>query len=105
MNKEYKKLWLEALRSGDYKQARGRLMDVDDDFNKTYCCLGVLCKVAKAIKWRNGAILPLNLLKRTELEDTDPQVFYKRKQRSLSELNDDVELSFKQIANIIEKQL
>lgn len=33
--------WIEALRSGDYEQARGTLYD-----GEGYCCLGVLCKVA-----------------------------------------------------------
>lgn len=38
MNERVKKLWLEALRSGKYEQAVGRLR-IDDRF----CCLGVLC--------------------------------------------------------------
>lgn len=38
MNERVKKLWIEALRSGEYQQAIGRLR-IDDRF----CCLGVLC--------------------------------------------------------------
>lgn len=38
MNQEIKQLWVAALRSGEYEQARGRLRDGD-----TFCCLGVLC--------------------------------------------------------------
>lgn len=34
------KLWIEALRSGEYKQGRGRLED-----RAGYCCLGVACKL------------------------------------------------------------
>ena len=34
--------WVDALRSGEYKQGRGRLKD-----NNSYCCLGVLCEVFK----------------------------------------------------------
>jgi hypothetical protein len=41
MNPDVKKKWVEALRSGEYKQAKGRLMK-----HGGYCCLGVLCKVA-----------------------------------------------------------
>ena len=41
MDKELKEKWVKALRSGAWKQARGRLRDGD-----AYCCLGVLCKVA-----------------------------------------------------------
>jgi len=45
--------WLEALRSGEYDQARGRLMrnlynaykTPMDDGSLGYCCLGVACKV------------------------------------------------------------
>lgn len=42
MNKEIKKQWIEALRSGKYKQGREYLC-VDE----TYCCLGVLCDILK----------------------------------------------------------
>lgn len=35
--------WLDALRSGDYKQGQYQLYN---DLNDTYCCLGVLCDVA-----------------------------------------------------------
>jgi hypothetical protein len=41
MDKELKEKWVKALRSGAWKQARGRLCDGD-----AYCCLGILCKVA-----------------------------------------------------------
>lgn len=32
--------WIKALRSGEYRQARGRLQT-----ERGYCCLGVACKV------------------------------------------------------------
>lgn len=35
------KAWVKALRSGDYKQGRGRLRD-----GKFFCCLGVACDLA-----------------------------------------------------------
>ncbi|WP_159795746.1 hypothetical protein [Puerhibacterium puerhi] len=38
-----KEEWLEALRSGKYKQARSALHDTRTD---SYCCLGVLCDIA-----------------------------------------------------------
>jgi hypothetical protein len=37
---ELKAKWIEALRSGAYRQGRGQLK-----FGDRYCCLGVLCKV------------------------------------------------------------
>jgi hypothetical protein len=38
---EIKAKWVEALRSGRYQQATGKLMTEEG-----YCCLGVLCEVA-----------------------------------------------------------
>lgn len=54
MNQERMRLWVEALRSGSYRQARNKLKAVlrDPDGNLTedvgYCCLGVMCEVAIA---------------------------------------------------------
>ena len=42
MKAELKTKWLEALRSGEYKQCQGSLTDNGGG----YCCLGVLAKVA-----------------------------------------------------------
>jgi hypothetical protein len=47
MNAELKHKWLEALRSGEFKQGRRQLRSADDSF----CCLGVLCHVAKPDGW------------------------------------------------------
>ena len=43
MDAKLKAKWIEALRSGDFKQARGSLKD---EFDGSYCCLGVLATVA-----------------------------------------------------------
>jgi len=40
--KEFLKKWVRALRSGEYEQTQGALMDSFDG-NKAYCCLGVAC--------------------------------------------------------------
>lgn len=42
MDATIKAQWLEALRSGKYKQGKGALHNKSDD---SYCCLGVLCEV------------------------------------------------------------
>lgn len=42
MDAKLKADWVKALRSGEYKQARGTLQDETG----ALCCLGVLCKVA-----------------------------------------------------------
>jgi len=44
-NRELVVEWLKALRSGDYKQGRGSLCN-----KNKYCCLGVLCEIAKIPK-------------------------------------------------------
>jgi len=41
---DFKKLWIEALRSGKYKQGVGGLLSSD---NERYCCLGVAAHVGK----------------------------------------------------------
>lgn len=41
--------WLEALESGEYKQANGKLWDKHND---SYCCLGVAAKSA-GIEWQD----------------------------------------------------
>lgn len=49
MNADKIKMWTEALRSGDYSQARNALrVDGPDDENETagFCCLGVACDLA-----------------------------------------------------------
>ena len=40
MNADIKQRWVEALRSGQYKQGQGCLRT-----NNAYCCLGVLCEL------------------------------------------------------------
>ena len=50
MTKTHKKriqLWIDALRSGEYKQVRGRL-GKGTKKSMGYCCLGVACEVAIA---------------------------------------------------------
>jgi hypothetical protein len=122
MNKRVKKQWLKALRSGEYKQTQGQLRE-DRGNSAGFCCLGVLCNLhAKAnpeiashetdpeyymgesgtppdavLKW---AGLPFE----TE-DDRNVSVTYRGKPRSLVGLNDSENLSFKQIANVIERCL
>ncbi len=44
MDAQLKAKWVEALRSGEFKQGHYELKNEDDDTR--YCCLGVLCVVA-----------------------------------------------------------
>lgn len=44
-NRENIQKWVDALRSGDYKQGEGALVSGSDS-DKHYCCLGVACAIA-----------------------------------------------------------
>ena len=45
MNKEVKKLWLDALKSRKYAQGKGRLRKTSLG-SDCFCCLGVLCDLS-----------------------------------------------------------
>ena len=44
MKQEIAKIWVDALRSGEYTQGRERLKQIDKEV-VTHCCLGVLCEL------------------------------------------------------------
>lgn len=62
LNKGVIRQWVAALRSGDYKQTQRKLGRVDGDGYASYCCLGVLCELAKAegLVQRDVAVLSLD---------------------------------------------
>jgi len=52
MNKKIKKEWIKALRSGEYKQGKGKLCRSEDGGETyQYCCLGVLIDIAYDGDW------------------------------------------------------
>jgi len=51
MDQEIKQEWVKALRSGDFKQGRGKLRNGDG-----YCCLGVLCQVIGVVISDDGEV-------------------------------------------------
>jgi len=105
INKKVIKKWIEALRSGEYKQGKFGLYDKDSD---SYCCLGVLCDLrAKALKrtfkqvvQKQYAILPKPVAEWAGL-GTNPVL--KDDIVTAARLND-MGVSFKKIANLIEKK-
>lgn len=120
MNKEWKEKWLTALRSGKYKQGKYVLRNNDDE----YCCLGVLCDVYDDSLWYrdNGnylynsnkeetlgedvwSAIPDYLLPVFEFIYNNPIISYQGKEATLAGLNDDIDLDFNQIADVIEAQL
>ena len=48
---ENRKKWVEALRSGDYKQTTGALKNIGANVDM-FCCLGVACDLSGLGKWR-----------------------------------------------------
>ena len=52
MKAEIKAKWVEALRSGKYKQAKGVLRSMTGG----YCCLGVLCDVYRPSGWQKDGL-------------------------------------------------
>lgn len=104
--------WVKALRSGEYKQAVGRLRT-----NEGFCCLGVLCDLhAKETrtKWDKlgyfsnhfyfgeSKKLPYKVIKWAGI-NPDPKVALKFIPRtSLIYMNDGMSATFDQIADYIE---
>lgn len=109
MNKKIKKKWVEALRSGKYKQGHGMLCKRDTDGTKYHCCLGVLTDLyyretqghAMPKSFETKDFLSKNVTAWSGVGDEDPQTG----KSSISELNDADGKSFKQIANLIDKHL
>lgn len=102
LRKDMKKKWLKALRSGKYKQGTGVLFD-DDETDGGYCCLGVLAACSGFSSEDMDGIGFPDSLDNSMFTETNWCVPYKGRLQPLNELNDCTRLSFKQIANIIER--
>jgi hypothetical protein len=110
MNQEIKARWVEALRSGKYKQGKGTLRTL----NNQYCCLGVLCDISGLSDWESHinqdaysycnvlGVLPDLVMQWADLGRRDPYI--DASGVSLSGVND-FGLSFSEIADIIEEYL
>ena len=115
MNQEIKQRWIEALRSGEYKQGQGCLHNHNKN---TFCCLGVLCDLhAKETNTNwvdhreegrpsdyldDDLLLPNKVVEWSGLEDDDPLI---NRTLSLAGYNDHKGYSFDQLADLIEKHL
>lgn len=109
MDAEWKRKWVEALRSGEYKQGRYQLMED----NGSFCCLGVLTDLV--VKESGGkyswdedtgfiydqGVLPGEVPNVVGLDSYDPYA----EGHTLSSWNDDRGADFNRIADIIEKHL
>ena len=107
MTKELKKKWLDALRSGEYTQGRGRLR-----YANQYCCLGVLCDVV-GYEWKEKekncfySIAGTNWIKNEEIREE--LGLSQEVQEKCYNMNDGTsgykKHSFKKIADWLEKNL
>jgi hypothetical protein len=111
MNPEIKQKWIDALRSGEYKQTWTRLR-----CENSYCCLGVLTNLylkETNQEWDYNVYdktygyesfkghLPDSVVEWSELESNNPRI----NNAVLSYYNDVVAYSFNQIADLIEEHL
>jgi len=92
MNQEVKAKWVEALRSGKYKQGRKTLKHAG-----RYCCLGVLCEVAGEPIERFHNNLNNPFMERVGFPWGQHGV--------LIEMNDTKKKSFAEIADYVEQNL
>jgi hypothetical protein len=122
MDQHVAERWTQALRSGKYKQARGRLKDGPEYF----CCLGVLCDLYReeqgkgewvtpkycessqfevecdGLKEVEGVVLPDSVREWAGMETHDGYL-EGTQDTSLASLNDRG-VKFPQMADLIEKQ-
>lgn len=115
INKERVKLWVDALRSGKFKQTIGRLGRIVNR-KAEYCCLGVGCEVARkngvTIKKTNLGVgpsyngepysLPLTVEDWFGFKTNNPSL--NSKGLNCTQANDIRKLSFAKIADLIEKR-
>ena len=104
-SEEAKALWVEALRSGAYKQGHYRLIQIVDN-QCAHCVLGVACEIyqkyERSLNLMEHSVLPhdvsswLNIHKQGAYHSGGTIELLTRK-------NDLSRLSFKELADIIEK--
>ncbi len=118
MKKSIKKLWVTALRSGEYEQTDGQLRLTEETGTTSFCCLGVLCNLHAQAHPKIAAMnedsemymgeeqtLPAEVMKWAGLNEVlGDTVIIGGRANKLAEHNDGGS-SFAEIANAIEAQL
>lgn len=132
MNPDIKAQWVTALRSGEYVQGVGALRSLTIHGDIGYCCLGVLCELAETADivsrvehaediwatyytgtdepgYGDKSVLPISVVRWAELDSTDPKLPQDLtnlgNNASLAWANDWGNLTFDQIADLIERHL
>lgn len=108
INKKQFMKWLEALWSGDYEQGRGALMQQWLGGTFSYCCLGVACKILiprnKQSANSSGRLYGGFAHSQSHAPEWLKNIsidFCHKTGRTLVELNDDLQLSFDEIADLL----
>lgn len=97
MDKELKAKWVEALRSGEYKQCRG-----DWHRDDGYCCVGVLLKV-KEHNMQSGHLR--RVAAALGISDLPDKEYEAGSMQNLIDMNDRDGKNFAEIADYIEANL
>lgn len=104
LDKDIKKAWVEALRSGKYEQGEDYLKK-----DNCYCCLGVLCEINHKLDEDGYIIGGSNKYLNDELEkefNIGHDGYFKGFEidgiSCLTEMNDSRKYTFEQIAEVIE---
>lgn len=126
MKPDIKKAWVDALRSGKYRQTSGLLRWTEPAGESSYCCLGVLCDIYERetgdmLSTENGptrddhgwaeGVLPERVVTWAGVEDQNPDVVADadssgwERAASLTLLNDEHGFTFEMIADLIDDQL
>lgn len=117
MNTITRKDWIDALRSGKYKQSAGQLISVEEDGTECLCTLGVACEISGLP--RTDSYWGWNVTTRKESVEESPDVLYygegilpqvvadmvgstHEEQSEIWRLNDVNLLSFKEMADWLE---
>ena len=103
MKKSIAMKWVEALRSGKYKQGTGELYNKEEN---AYCCLGVLCAINGIFINENNQSLIDEMEDRKALDiQTNNGTLLSEDgmfNTSLDSLNDSGNYTFDEIADIIQ---
>ena len=108
MNQEIKQRWIKALRSGEYQQGKESLYHCGK-----FCCLGVLTDLyikEHGLQWNQdsadlwsfeeeGGVLPRSVQKWSGIDFPNPTILSDR----ATDHNDNYDLSFNEIAALIEE--
>jgi hypothetical protein len=122
MNKKLAKNWAEALESGKYKQTDS-VLAIKDSGRTTYCCLGVLCRVAqkmpefkrfKGLLEKSVKSEDTSSLTEIDISPAPGRRNYRSfrneigmssaQEKKFISLNDDKNASFKEIAKVVRKK-